>query len=205
MRKFFLVLLFIGTVVTCKNGVALNPFCIGSPDNWTLCTKQEGQPNCCAPSSDDCKFYCLTIVDSPVLPETPEIAIGCIDCNGVTDWTNVTGQNYQHMCKDGLICVYRCKDGYYGSDTLCTKCPDNANCPAGSTTFTCNQGYYKPGRSGTECKRCPEYGNKAYGTTKNSGSTSIADCYIPENSTVFEYLENGTYHTYTTEADCPAQ
>lgn len=97
---------------------------------------------------------------------------------------------------------YSCIEGYYGtptsSNSTCTKCPANATCPAGSTTFTCNTGYQKIGNncikcpsnatcdangnikcnqsyylSGSTCNQCPPPG-----MTGGAGATSITACFI---------------------------
>lgn len=106
---------------------------------------------------------------------------------------------------------YMCGKGYYGTATSetssgCKKCPANANCNIGGTTFYCNPGYYK---SGSSCAKCPnpttgsgDEGNWSVssgaevGTGRvimgvDGGATSIGQCYLTNASVVTD--NTGTY------------
>ena len=105
---------------------------------------------------------------------------------------------------------YMCGKGYYGTATSetsgCTKCPANANCNTGGTTFYCNPGYYK---SGSSCAKCPnpttgagdggnwsvssgaEVGTGSIIMGVSGGATSIGQCYLANASVVTD--NTGTY------------
>ena len=107
---------------------------------------------------------------------------------------------------------YMCGRGYYGTATSetssgCTKCPANANCNTGGTTFYCNPGYYK---SGSSCAKCPNPttgsgdegswtvsssikvgGNASLPIGASGGATSIGQCYLTNASVVTD--NTGTY------------
>ena len=122
-------------------------------------------------------------------------------------------------CVNTATCVvtstrYECGSGWYGSPTSesgpCTRCPENATCPGG-TTFTCNRGYVKNadgtgceemqiilpcaigqyrGEDG-ECKDCPSPG------TSSIGASGITSCYIPSG-----YTGSDTSGSYEYAANC---
>lgn len=81
--------------------------------------------------------------------------------------------------------TYSCAPGYYGKPTSyssgCTVCPSKATCNGGET-FSCDKGYYK---SGNMCAQCPASGG-IYGTTAGTGATSITECYLPTNTTMYD-------------------
>lgn len=78
--------------------------------------------------------------------------------------------------------------------TACETCPTNGTCN-GTTTLTCNKGYY-----GTStCARCPS-SSGVYGTTASTGATSVTSCYIPANTTISDstgkyVFTNNCYYT----------
>ena len=96
---------------------------------------------------------------------------------------------------------YRCAAGYYSEsgiaevgklgDITCLKCPTNAaTCAAGSTTFTCNAGYY---RFGADCTSCET--TCGVGHTSVAGATSYTQCRAEASVTLDDGL--GTFE-YTT-------
>lgn len=121
-------------------------------------------------------------------------------------------------CVNTATCVvtntrYECASGWYGSPTSasgpCTRCPENATCPGG-TTFTCNRGYRinadgtgctkieqivicKPGeyKEDGECKDCPSPG------TSSLNASGITSCYIPSG-----YTGSDTSGSYEYAANC---
>lgn len=100
-------------------------------------------------------------------------------------------------CPPNATCTstsFTCNEGYYKDGSTCAKCPTNATCPAGSTTFTCKKGYYK---YGTTCSRCPKSGT-TYGTTASTGATSATQCYIPKATILTDSTGEYTYtqHCY---------
>lgn len=139
----------------------------------------------------------------------------CDNCPPETTTTNGAYITIQHkycdcggarpQCTNSNV-TYKCAANYYGSAQMtngtltgCTRCPANASCPAGSTTFLCNQGYYQ---NGDVCTRCPADANGVQGTTKSTGAKGVTECYIPKNTEskssnnkssmhgTFKYLEN---------------
>ena len=100
---------------------------------------------------------------------------------------------------------YRCAAGYYSEsgiaevgkplDITCLQCPTNAaTCAAGSTTFTCNAGYY---RFGADCTSCET--TCGVGHTSVAGATSYAQCRAEASVTLDDGL--GTFE-YTTACCC---
>lgn len=81
-----------------------------------------------------------------------------------TNWTNVSGKNYQARCDNSNsispTCQYRCKIGYYGTGTSCTRCP---------------------------------YENGIYGTTATLGATAKTECYIPSGTSFSDSTGSGIY------------
>lgn len=123
------------------------------------------------------------------------------NCSGCSStWTTVNTR-YQTRKQGYSLCGgyehtetnYRCAAGYYGTPTSttsgCNACPSNATCSAGSTTFSCNKGYYK---NGTICTACPTSGGIA-GTTSAAGATSITSCYLPSGASFSDSTGSGTY------------
>lgn len=93
----------------------------------------------------------------------------CSDCPKISDWDNSETPGYQvkitNTCNftTGECNIetkeYRCAKGYYGRPlglTGCEKCPDNATCITGATTFECKPGYYRETLQATSCTKCPD-------------------------------------------------
>lgn len=108
------------------------------------------------------------------------------DVPGYPSGWQTVNTRYQKRVQGYELCLgfyytrteYRCIAGYYGNPTNtssgCTACPANATCPAGATTFSCNQGYYKNGSGCTACT--------APGTT-SVGAVAQTSCFIPSGTT----------------------
>ena len=189
------------------------------------------------PMSDDaygvsyscCANVCPISCDSVSYSGNCESTVWCNSCKdgyGITDFsTGVTAYETRRRqwtcsnCVNTATCVttstrYECGSGWYGSPTSesgpCTRCPENATCPGG-TTFTCNRGYVKNadgtgceemqiilpcaigqyrGEDG-ECKDCPSPG------TSSIGASGITSCYIPSG-----YTGSDTSGSYEYAANC---
>lgn len=91
------------------------------------------------------------------ISECPKsISIGGIcpdECPSPTNWSDVSGENYQTKCDGFLLnpqCEYQCKTGYYGTDKNCTRCPAVDNTLA----------------------------NKQYGTSTPGSNSTITACFL---------------------------
>ena len=176
--------------------------------------------SCCA---DVCPITCDSVSYS-VNCNSEFWCTSCKDGYGITDFsTGVTEyvtrrrQWTCNNCVNTATCVvtgerYECGSGWYGSPTSasgpCTRCPENATCPGG-TTFTCNRGYVKnadgtgctkmariclPGQyrgEDGECKNCPSPG------TSSRNASGITSCYIPSG-----YTGSDTSGSYEYAANC---
>ena len=153
---------------------------------------------------------CGTIDNPPLLDPTcdtvPKICVSETTTNGC--YITTTNKTIQLNCTHpkparpeivaaSLTCItdaptYACASHCYGTaksaSSGCAICPANATCNGGKT-FSCNKGYYK---DGTSCKQCPSSGGIA-GTTKNSGATSITECYLPSGTSFSDSYGSGTY------------
>ncbi|MDR1338363.1 MAG: hypothetical protein LBJ73_05055 [Rickettsiales bacterium] len=136
---------------------------------------------------------------------------------GTTTPSCNTGYYYKFLtcnaCPENSVCNatdFVCNEGYIKDrmfQSSCILCPRNATCPAGSTTPTCNAGYYTYTAPSKEysCARCAAadgvYTNieltiKAYGTNAAGTGKTSASCKLPA----------GTYYdeigTFTHTEDC---
>ncbi|MBQ2017792.1 MAG: hypothetical protein II208_04700 [Alphaproteobacteria bacterium] len=85
-------------------------------------------------------------------------------------------------CYGGNNSTFSCNVNYYKSGNTCKACPSNATCPSGSTTFTCNTGYYvNPSNTGY-CAACIANATCFGGTFEPKcnlgyyGSSSVSGC-----------------------------
>ena len=176
--------------------------------------------SCCA---NMCPISCSSVsysvdCNSTVWCNSCKDGYGITDFStGVTEYVTRSRQWTCNNCVNTATCVvtgtrYECGSGWYGSPTSasgpCTRCPENATCPGG-TTFKCNIGYVKnadgtgctkmariclPGQyrgEDGECKNCPSPGTSA------SNSTGITSCYIPSG-----YTGSDTSGSYEYAANC---
>ena len=108
-----------------------------------------------------------------------------------------------------------CPAGYYCANGQVKDCPENATCPAGSNTFTCNERYYKDARLG-QCTACPENATCPAGSTTftcNAGyykNAKLGQCTAcPENATcpagsITFTCDKGYYKNGTNGTECEA-
>ena len=95
---------------------------------------------------------------------------GCVEStDGSNSWCDEVGEQY------------RCATGYYGSPSEdwphngCKPCPEGAyGCGAGSSDFSCDEGYY---RDGDKCISCKVATNNNFATS-DPGATDITECYV---------------------------
>ena len=187
------------------------------------------------PISDDaygvsyscCANMCPITCDSVSYSVNCNSTVWCTSCKdgygitdfstGVTEYVTRRRQWTCNNCVNTATCVvtstrYECGSGWYGSPTSasgpCTRCPENATCPGG-TTFKCNIGYVKnadgtgctkmariclPGQyrgEDGECKDCPSPG------TSSRNASGITSCYIPSG-----YTGSDTSGSYEYAANC---
>lgn len=123
------------------------------------------------------------------------------DCNGIV---SCCGNNAGIFPQDELIqkCCgsdYATGDLYGMCSDACIKLYDSPYCSAynphpggpgsGSETIICPQNYYL--NFSNECIKCPKYQSTS-GITAGSGATSIYQCYIPKNISLYD--EYGNYY-----------
>lgn len=127
----------------------------------------------------------------------------CSDCPKViSDWADSGAIGYQvqktNTCNystgkcDIETQKYRCANGYYGNPgttpTGCTKCPDNATCITGATTFKCDPGYYRETWQATNCAVCPvpsTFSGNEYTYSDVTGTViGVTSCALATGSTV---------------------
>lgn len=104
-------------------------------------------------------------------------------------------------CYGGNNSTFSCHINYYKSGNTCKACPSNATCPAGSTTFTCNTGYYVNQSNTGYCAACIAnatcYGSDSQpkcnkGFYSNMVSGIVTGCYqCPEYSGYYAPSEPG--------------
>ena len=140
----------------------------------------------------------------------------CSDCPKViSDWADYGTTGYQvkktNTCNysTGECNIetqeYRCAKGYYGkpdtSATGCVKCPDNATCITGATTFKCNPGYYRETWQATNCATCPvpsTLSGNNYNYSDVTGTViGVTSCALAVGSTVEDDI--GFYEIVNTQ------
>lgn len=186
MRKY-LVCIFITTLTASAYAITTTPtscFYNSSPSDTGNCAIINRLITCGSAQYHDCQtckdgstpteksvkissYETITYNDCPLSFEP--IGGECpSECPDRLAWSDVSGANYQTICGGTLLnpsCKYRCKQGYYGTDKSCTRCPSSGGvygttADAGATAITeC----YIP--SGT-----------AFSDTSGSG-TYTGDCY----------------------------
>ena len=166
----------------------------------------------------------VTYIDDPTRCREMTVDYYVCNCSGTATWQPysnqyVGGGNAARIvdCHQDDQAKYGCLgtsisgysgNGFYGpvSDwtsgnpanlgITCTACPSHARCPGGeTTTFICEQGYYK---DGSQCTSCGTLNGMA-ATTAGEGATDKSDCYIPSTYTFTN--ATGTWH-FT--QNCPA-
>lgn len=140
----------------------------------------------------------------------------CSDCPKViSDWADSGTAGYQvkktNTCNysTGQCNIetqeYRCANGYYGKPgttaTGCVKCPDNATCITGATTFKCNAGYYRETWQATNCATCPvpsTLSGNNYNYSDVTGTViGVTSCALAVGSTVEDDI--GFYEIVNTQ------
>lgn len=140
------------------------------------CSATKRKITCPGATYCDCSSCSLGLMVSKTITISATESYTYNDCGGLTplplcpdecpntNWTNVSGQNYQVRCNDSNsispTCEYRCKIGYYGT--------------------------------GTSCTVCPPYGG-VYGTTTAPGTTARTGCYLPTGTAFSDTTGSGTY------------
>lgn len=168
---------------TCKSGSTSNANTVG-----IITIKSAGTYNTnCSVSPHTCSCTGQTTT------------YACADGYYGSPTNNLTGCT---PCPDNATCTYgsnttfTCNLNYLKTDDSCIPCPTNGVYTCAGTTLVCAKGYY---RNGNTCNRCPSSGG-VYGTTASptfsSGATSITECYIPADTTMYGSDTSGSYEYY---------
>lgn len=154
MKKTITLLCGAAVGLILANDAVARP-CVGA--YTVFCPTKMGEAHCCRRSSETCADAGCSNTDCP--DECPD-----------TLWTNVSGQNYQIRCKKTVLkasCEYQCKQGYYGSEQSCTRCPSSGGvygttALAGATAIT--ECYLPSGTAFSDTTGSGTYTDKCYYT-----------------------------------------
>ena len=169
-----------GDICACSGGQILQ--CPGSMES-TYSTCRDGIDAPCVLDGGEGKTICGRSITDGVT-DAPEWHL--CDLCGVNRGTTTTSVSTYINAQTTTTCsvsnyevssssstTYACKANAYGSATSattgCYKCPDNATCN-GSTTFTCNTGFYK---NNNACSPCNSDSNWSHVQGQNYDSMTI--------------------------------
>ncbi len=151
------------TTSDCPDCTSVNRLIVCSKDSYCDCnTCKNGNP-----TPTEVKISALEIFTYNACPHG--IIVGpigglCPDECPSSDWSDVSGQNYQVRCNDdnllNPVCEYQCKIGYYGTGKSCTECPASGG---------------------------------VHGTTSGAGATAITECFLPAGTAFSDGTGSGTY------------